>query len=136
MGMAKSKTTAREFENFLRNIVKDMPKGREFVAEACDGSQIKMKLVAPHAADANRACILVDKILDHKRLNGDVPSADFSKLVRLACVTCIKGVTYENVMAVLRAFPTPPPMFSECLRLLGLSDDQMHDIGVKPNVER
>lgn len=31
MGVARSKTVAREFEDFLRNMVNDMAKGHEFV---------------------------------------------------------------------------------------------------------
>ena len=126
------KTEYKEFENFLREIVDE--RERKFEDKLLNGSSINIILVAPHAADASRAAALVDDIFRLKRLNASTVES-FGKLVRLACVSCIKGVTYENVMAFLDRFPPNPPIVGECLKLLGITEDQMHKIGVKTTAE-
>lgn len=118
---------ARELEDFFREIVDE----RKFTADLLDGSSVDFILVAPHAADASRAAALVDNII----IIQSSRTENFGKLVRLACVSCIKGVTYENVMAFLDRFPQNPPIVRECLRLLGITEDQMHRIGIKPDVK-
>lgn len=125
MATEESKAEARKFEDFLRGIAAD----REFTDTLLDGSSINIILVTPHAADASRAAALLDRI----NLVSSISRAeDFGKLVRLACVSCIKGLTYENVMAFLDKFPPNPPIVLECLRLLGITEDQMQQIGIKP----
>lgn len=120
----------KEFENFLREIVDE--RERKFEDKLLDGSSINIILAAPHAADASRAAALVDDIFNLKKSNSASTVESFGKLVRLACVSCIKGVTYDNVMLFLDKFPPNPPFVEECLRLLGITEDQMRRIGIKP----
>lgn len=124
MATEESKAEAREFEDFLRGIAAD----REFTDTLLDGSSINIILVVPHAADASRAAALVDRIIDTKLIS---TVENFGRLIRLACVSCIKGVTYENVVAFLDKFPPNPPIVRECLRLLGITDEQMQKIGIE-----
>lgn len=128
MTMAKPKTDAREFEDFLKGITAD----REFADKLRDGSPINIILSVPHAADADRAATLVDHITTMKRSGNDSTAADFGKLIRLACVSCIGGVNYDNVMAFLENFPPLPPVVKECLKLLGITDEQMQILGIEP----
>ena len=130
MTMDKSETAAKEFEKFLREIAD----GLTFEDKLLDGTPINIILDVPHAANASRAAALVDDIIrDTKTRSSTVES--FGKLIRLSCVSCIKGVTYENVMAFLNRFPPNPPIVKECLRQLGITDEQMKKIGINPNEE-
>ena len=130
MTMDKSKTAAKEFEKFLRELAD----GREFADKLLDGTPINIILGVPHAADASRAAALVDDITE-KREDGASTVESVGKLIRLSCVSCIKGVTYENVMAFLYKFPPNPPIVKECLRQLSITDGQMKKIGINPNEE-
>ena len=127
--MSDGNGSAENFENFLKEI----GQGKEVTVETLDGSRVKVILVTPHAADANRASELVDKILAQRNtLNSlDTASRYLNELITLACVSCIKGVTYENVMGVLRSIPQNSPLVEECLKLMGLNENQMQGIGIK-----
>ena len=126
-------TEYKEFENFLRGIVEE--RERKFEYKLLNGSSINIILVAPHAADASRAATLVDDIFGLKKSNSASTVESFGKLVRLACISCIKGVTYNNVMLFLDKFRSNPPFVGECLRLLGINEDQMRQIDIKPTEE-
>ena len=130
MTMDESKTAAKEFEKFLR----DISYGREFADKLLDGTPVNIILDGPHAPSASRAAALLDDIITKKDLEASAVES-IGKLVRLSCVSCIRGVTDENVMAFLRRFPPNPPIVKECLRQLCITDEQMKRIGIEPNEE-
>lgn len=121
MASAENVTDTKEFFARLNG-------GRTYHEKTADGGAVELTLRSPSVESVDLASEIVGS-LDYPRLG--VSENDMrKKLVRLACVSCIEGVTDENVMAFLDEIGEESLVVRKCLRLLGVDDNDMGRIGM------
>ena len=121
MASAENVTDTKEFFDRLNE-------GRKFREKTTDGKSVEFTLRSPRVESVELASEIVGS-LDYPQL-GVSESDARKKLVRLACVSCIEGVTDENIMAFLDEIDEESPVVRKCLGLLGVDDDDMGRIGM------
>lgn len=121
MASAENVTDTEEFFARLNG-------GRTYSEKTTDGVAVELTLRSPRVESVELASEIIGS-LDYPQLG--VSENDVrKKLVRLACVSCIDGVTDENVMAFLDEIDQESPVVRKCLKLLGVDDDDMGRVGM------
>lgn len=125
MASAEKMTDTNEFFDRLNE-------GRKFREKTADGKSVELTLRSPSVESVELASEIVGS-LDYPKLGVSENDAR-KKLVRLACVICIDGVTDENIMAFLDEIDESSPVIRRCLKLLGLDDQDIERIGIEEGV--
>lgn len=116
--VAEAKVDPKDF--FAR-----LSEGRKIVEETIGGEEIELTLRSPSVLDAEQAYDIIAEL----RYDSDL-ELERNRLIQLACCICIEGVTYENVIAFLGQFPPIPRVVIECLKLLGIGDDDLQRLKI------
>ena len=122
MASAENVTDTKEF--FAR-----FNGGRKYCEKTTDGKSVELTVLSPSVENVELASEIIGS-LDYPRLGVSENDAR-KKLVRLACTSCIEGVTDENVMAFLDEIDESSPVIRRCLKLLGIDDHDMGRIGIE-----
>ena len=116
--VAETKVDPKDF--FAR-----LSEGRKIVEETIDGEEIELTLRSPSMIEAEQAYDIIADL----RYDSDL-ELERNRLIQLACCICIEGVTFENVIAFLGRFPPMPKVVIECLKLLGISDEDLQRLKI------
>lgn len=105
----------------------ELQTGRKVTEKANDGRLIELVLRSPTISDTEQAYAIIEGL----RYDSDM-EIERSRLIQLACWSCIDGVTPDNVMAFLSYFPPTPKIVIECLRLLRIGDEDLQRLNIYP----
>ena len=118
--------TSAEHATDTKEFFAELNTGRKFRETTISGKSVDLVVVSPSVKSVDLASEIVGS-LDYPPL-GVSQNELRKKLVRLACVSCIDGITEDNVMAFLYEIDESSEVIRRCLKLLGLDHDDLKRI--------